>query len=235
MIGRRAFVLGAGSAALVLPGEGAVAGGAESLLEKAVKRAGGRRLLSRVRSLSWEGEAVLHGAETPLKIGVSTTVAPFRWARSETWLTAQGKSSARTMVITPADGWVTRGTATTHLPARVAAYERAQYAIYGVMLLEPLMELGVGLRTLPKERGMRRLEVMHRLAPRTTLFFDRNERLAEAENVIPSHEGEGEVAQRFVFSEAAVAAPFRWPERMQILQGGKPWFELAFHRFTAEL
>jgi hypothetical protein len=235
MIGRRAFMLAAGSAALVLPRQPAAAASAERLLEVAVKKAGGRDILSRVRSLRWQGEAVLHGAEKPLTIGVDTMVVPFRWARSETWLTAQGKSSARTMTITLGDGWVTRGTATTHLPARVAAYERAQYAIYGLMLLQPLLDLGVGLRTLPKQRGLRPLEVMHRLAPRTTLFFDRQERLAEAENVIPSHEGEGEVAQRFLFSEETVAAPFRWPARMQILQGGKPWFELAFRRFTAEL
>lgn len=198
-----------------------------------MRRAGGRRVLERVRMLRWEGEAVVHAGGRDVAILVSTTVVPFAWARSESWPAAAGRAGARTMLITPDGGWVERGGRSDALPAAFVEHERAQFAIYGVMLLAPLLRPPARLIRLADRDGFARLLAERSPAPATEMWFDRSGRLAEARNRVPPPDSGETIPQRFVFSEEAMPGPVRWPRELRIEQSGRPYFELRLTRFEA--
>lgn len=181
--------------------------------------------------LQWQGEAVVHAGEQDVAIGVATTLVPFSWVRSKSWRLVDGPGKSRTMLITPEGGWVERGGRTEVLAPAFVAHERAQFAIYALMLLAPLADGRSKLRRLADRGALRVLEATHPLAPRTELLFEPSGRLAEALNRVPDPEGKAPIAQRFIFSEeAAMTAPVRWPRELRIEQEGKPYFELRFDR-----
>lgn len=199
------------------------------MLAAALRRAGRRR----VRLLRWEGEATVHDGERRIELGVETEVAPFSWARSRSWLRTQGLAPARTMLIRPDGGWAERDGRWTALPAPRVAHERAQFAIYGLMLLRPLAGRGVTVRPLGARDGLRGLAVAHEKAPPTELWFDSDARLREARNRVPDPEGGAPVDQLFRFSPETVSEDPRWPRRLAIEQNGRLYFDLAFTRFDA--
>lgn len=198
-----------------------------------MRRAGGRRALSRIRMLRWEGEAALHVGGRDLALGVATTVVPFEWARSTSWILAEGRDKARTMVITPAAGWSERGGAVQPLPDGLVAHERAQFAAYGLMLLAPLARDGVAIAPAPAQGGLHALRVRHPRAPAATLLFEADGRLAELHDEVPDPDGGPPVPQRFLFSRETMAGPVRWPRRITLLQRGAPYFDLRLSRFEA--
>ena len=105
---RRLFLLAAGAAAAMCPLGRLEAAAGDKLLRRAIRRAGGYKLLSRVRLLSWDGEATVFDGDRRIELGVSTIVAPFASARSTSWLLSQGKASARTMIIGETGGRMER-------------------------------------------------------------------------------------------------------------------------------
>jgi hypothetical protein len=231
---RRLFLLAAGAAAAMLPLGRLEAAAGDKLLRRAIRRAGGYKVLSRVRLLSWDGEATVFDSDRRIELGVSTIVAPFASARSTSWRISQGKASARTMIIGETGGRVERDGRTEPLPARLVAHERAQFAIYGLMLLAPLDRGGGSYRQVHiPSSGFEILRVSHKLAPLTRLFFESDGRLAEAINTVPHPETGRPVRQRFIFSEAQMPGPVRWPREIRIEQAGKPYFELRLKRFEA--
>lgn len=234
LLGRRGFLLAAGAAAAMLPLAPAAAFAGDKLLRRAIRRAGGRKVLSRVRLLSWEGEATVFDGDRRIELGVSTIVAPFVSARSTSWLLSQGKASARTMIITETGGRVERDGRSEELPPRLVAHERAQFAMYGLMLLAPLDHGGASIRQphVPSS-NFDILRVSHKLAPLTRLFFESDGRLAEAVNTVPHPETGQPVRQRFIFSEEQMPGPVHWPRTIRIEQEGKPYFELRLSRFEA--
>jgi hypothetical protein len=183
--------------------------------------------------LRWEGQALVHAGGRDVAITVSTTVVPFDWARSKSWPTAQGREAARVMLITPDGGWVERGGRSDKLPPALVEHERAQFAIYGLMLLAPLLRPPARLTRLADQDGFARLLAERPPAPPTELWFDSFGRLAEARNRVPAPEGGGRISQRFVFSKEPMAAPVRWPRELRIEQDGRPYFELRLDRFEA--
>lgn len=201
------------------------------MLREALRHAGGRRPLGRVALLQWQGEAVVHDGERDVAIGVATTLVPFSWVRSKSWRLVDGPQRSRAMLITPAGGWVERDGRSEAMAPAFLAHERAQFAIYALMLLAPLADGRSKLRRLPDRGALRVLKVEHPLAPRTELLFEPSGRLAEALNRVPDAAGGAPIAQRFIFSEEKVAgAPIRWPRDLRIEQEGKPYFELRFDR-----
>jgi hypothetical protein len=230
LIGRRPFLLGL---AAVLAFSPAAASPETDPLRRAMRRAGGRKALERVRMLRWEGDATVHAGGRDLAITVSTAVVPFVWARSESWPTAQGREAARTMLITPDGGWAERGGRSEPLPPALVEHERAQFAIYGLMLLAPLLRPPARLTRLPDQDGLARLRAERSPAPPTELWFDSSARLAEARNRVPAPEGGATIPQRFVFSRETMPGPVRWPRELRIEQDGRPYFELRLKRFEA--
>jgi len=232
-IDRRRLLLAAAAAAALAPFGGLKAAASQTLLRRAMAYAGGRQALERVRLLSWEGEAVVHAGGRDVRIGVSTMVVPFAAARSASWPLAEGKAATRTMLITEESARLERGGTSAPLPDALAAHERAQFAIYGLMLLAPLESGGASLRRLPDERGMKVLRVVHPKAPVTRLYFESDGRLAEAANNVPDPESGAPIAQRFFFSPETMPGPVRWPRGLRIEQQGRPYFEMALSRFEA--
>jgi hypothetical protein len=236
LIDRRRLLFGAGAAAaaVLVPLGGALAAAPDRLLRQAQSAAGGRDVLERVRLLEWEGEAVVHAPDGDLALGMSTIVVPFVTARATGWPIAMGKAAARTMIITPEGGRVEQGGVSTPLSPRFAAHERAQFAMYGLMLLQ--FDSGrAGLRRVARLRDLSALRVDHPYAPKTRLYFESDGRLAEARNVVPAPEGGGPIHQHFYFSQEQMPGPVRWPRTIRIEQEGKPYFELTLKRFEAAI
>jgi hypothetical protein len=235
LIGRRRLLLGAGAAAAMLPLARLEAASPRDVLRHAIFRAGGREALARVRILSWEGEAIVHAGGRDVRIGVSTMVVPFVAARSASWPLDQGKAATRTMTIRSDVGRVERGGTSEPLPPATVAHERAQFAMYGLMLLATLDKGQAGVRILHDERGMNVLRVDHPGAPVTRLYFEGDGRLAEATNEVPDPEGGAPIPQHFFFSAETMPGPVRWPRKLRIEQRGRPYFELTLSRFEAGL
>ncbi|HEX8578113.1 MAG TPA: hypothetical protein VF655_00795 [Allosphingosinicella sp.] len=189
--------------------------------------------MSRVRVLRWQGDATVFDGERRIEIGVDTQVVPFRWARSRSWLRDQGPSQARTMLITPEGGWIGRAGRNDAAPGGLVTHERAQFAVYGLMLLEPLLHPGVTISPAPGRNGLTAFAVRHPDAPPATLYFDGDGRLAELEDVVPDPGGGAPIAQRFLFSREVMPGPVRWPRRLEIFQKDRPYFELTLNRFEA--
>ena len=233
-IDRRFFLIASGAAAAMLPLGPVEAAAADKLLRRAIRRAGGYKLLSRVRLLTWEGEATVFDGDRRIELGISTLVAPFVSARSTSWLLSQGKASARTMIISETGGRMERDGRSEELPRRLVTHERAQFAMYGLMLLAPLDRGGASIRQphVPSS-GFDILRVSHKLAPLTRLFFESDGRLAEAVNTVPQPVTGRPVRQRFIFSAEQMPGPVRWPRTIRIEQEGKPYFELRLARFEA--
>jgi hypothetical protein len=190
-------------------------------------------VLERVRVLRWQGDAAVHAGGRSVEIGVETTVVPLRWARSRSWLRSDGPAKSRTMLITEEGGWIGRARSSEKMPAAFYAHERAQFAIYGLMLLAPLLQPGVRLRSGEAQGGLLPLHAEHPAAPPTLLLFEPDGRLAEAQNQVPDAEGGADISQRFIFSPETMPGPVRWPRRLTLLQRGQPYFELALTRFEA--
>jgi hypothetical protein len=142
-------------------------------------------------------------------------------------------AAERIMLITRDGGWTQSDGNWTAMPAPAVAHERAQLAIYGLMLLAPLRDPATSVSRLPDRAGLRGLAVTHRDAPPTELWFDSAALLREARNIVPDPAGRAPVAQLFRFSAQSVPNYPKWPRRFSLEQNGKPCFDLAFTRFRA--
>lgn len=203
----------------------------EGLLDRAIRRAGGMRALRRVRRLGWTGHADVTGpAGQIIQIGLSTVVEPFVRARSESWLLRDGPQKTNTLLIEPNEAWIERtGKTRQPMPAAMAAHERAQYALYGLMLLVTLRDHGAS--ATPGALADT-LVAQHPSAPETVLRFDHEANLIEAKNTVPAPDGNGTIDQRFQFEGKISDSGVRWPRRLVIEQHGKPYFDLTLDSFA---
>ncbi len=196
------------------------------LLNRAIRAAGGHEALSRVSGLGWTGEAEIHAGGQDIRIAVETRVSPFRFARSDTWIAAQGRGSLRSLIVDATGAWQERGGIRTALPDAQARHERQQFAIYGLMLLTPLLDTPLGVTP----DGA--LVTHHPSAPETILRLDNRGRLVAAENTVDAPDGAGRIAQRFDFSGEITSRGVRWPRVISIRQDGKPYFDLMLETFA---
>ena len=221
MLNRRAFVI-------CVAGLAIAARSPASVLDRAIRRAGGGAALRQARALKWQGEATIHAGERRIDIGVSTHVIPFVSARSDSWLLSEGQAKTRSLIIEPQGGWIERDGKLTPMPDAMLQHERAQYAIYGLMLLVPLSDHGASgvAGSAPNT-----LLARHPGAPDTTIGLDPDGRLAWASNSVPRPEGKGIIEQRFEFSGSMQSRGVRWPARIQIAQDHVPYFDLRLSHF----
>lgn len=201
-----------------------------SFVKSVLAQHGGADVLAQISELRWTGHAVIHGERAPFEIRVRTTVVPFMSAHSESWLRTEDASNSRVMIIERERGWLERNGKRTPMPAAMFEHERAQFAIYGLMLLAPICDQAT---KVDEDTNARSIVVSHPHAPTTTLFFDRVGRLFRARNSVPSAEGGGLIEQEFRFSDERVPGPIHWPRTIRIRQNGKPYFDLTFEEFEA--
>jgi len=198
-----------------LPGDG--------LLTRALKAAGGRDKLSRVKALRWTGSAQVELPGKSLRLEVETRVEPFVRARTRSWL--EGKpETARTLVIEPDAGFVERNGTRTALPDRQALHERQQYALYGYMLLAlaPTRAEGAGL-------------IAERSGLPPVRFLLEGDYLAAADYAVASPDSDGTVPQRFIFEGEYPDQGIHWPQTITILHSDQPYFILDIETFSVEL
>lgn len=217
---RRTLVIGALAAT--------ASGSPGTLLDRAIGKIGGAEALRRVRSLHWRGRASVFAQDKRVDIGVSTQVVPFTWARSDSWLWSKGPAKTRSLIITPDGGWVERDGHRSPMPAPMLEHERAQYAVYGLMLLVSLTDPGASGRSGARPNT---LVARHRGAPDTVFGFDPDGRLSWATNSVPEADGRGVVPQQFTFAGHISDAGVRWPARLLIAQRGSPYFDLRIDTF----
>jgi hypothetical protein len=218
VIGRRALLAGLAA----LPAMPALAGGVRAL--PASDRFAGPRPAALPAALSWTGTARVTAGGQNVVIGVRTRVVPFVRARSETWLVHR-RETARTLIVEPDGAWTARGGLWTRMPDVFATHERAQYAIYGLMLGKP-----PAVRT---PRGDGTVLATAPGAPDTVFGLGEDGLPAWAENRVPGETG-GEVAQRFTFAGRLESGGVRWPSSIEITREGAPYFLMALTGFRAE-
>lgn len=114
----------------------------------------------------------------------------------------------------------------------MATHERAQYALYGLMLLAPLRDPGA-FATPGVERNT--LRVGHQGAPETVFGFDDHAALTWATNIVPSAEGGADIRQHFTFEGDIKGGRMRWPQRIKIAQNGSPYFDLQLSTFATSV
>lgn len=205
---------------------------ARDLVNRAIAWAGGRAALERAKVLAWTGEAVVHVGDRVIELGVDTTVRPFDYAHGVSWLKAQGRASARELLIEGERGAIIRGGARSPMPEAMRGHEAQQYAIYGLIRFLPLLEPGVLVEAVGHENGLAWIEASHPKAPKVRMGFAPDGRLARLTDTVASPEGGAEIAQVFVFDGEIAGGGVRWPRRLTIAQDGQPFFELTLASFA---
>jgi hypothetical protein len=195
----------------------------EDLFARALKAAGGRERLSRVKALRWNGAARIETPGKSLLLEVETRVEPFFRARSRSWLAGKPET-ARTLLIEPDGGFVERGGVRAPLPERQTLHERQQYGLYGYMLLAraPTRTEGAGL-------------VAERPGLPPIRFLLEGDYLAAADYVVAAPDGDGTVRQRILLEGDLRDQGIRWPQTITILHDDAPYFTLDIQTFSVEL
>jgi hypothetical protein len=203
---------------------------AQSLLDKAVTHAGGEARLKAVHQLHWTGTATIY-AKDKIEIGTSTTVHPFKDARSDTWLVSDGPAKTRSLIVEGDHGWTEMGGDRKPLPAAQARHEAAQYSLYSLMLLSPLRD-PQAMITIDAIKG--EIAVTHPAAPPTVLVFAKDGSLKSARNMVPTPDGKGPPIHQVIrFEGDIVSRGVHWPRHITISQNGKPYYELKLEQFEA--
>ena len=171
-------------------------------------------------TLTWTGTARVYDADRTIEIAVDTRVDPFATAQSCSWIVSEGPARARTMVLTPTTGTVSFLGKSRTLSAAQATHERAQFALYGLMLTT-------------HARG-RCVLARHRGAPDTRLCFDAASRLVSGSNTVPDSETGAPLPQTFEFSGSLRSGGMHWPRVLRIQHGGKPYLDLTLDSFAAD-
>ncbi|HEY4275468.1 MAG TPA: hypothetical protein VGM68_08295 [Rhizomicrobium sp.] len=216
------------SALLLTLGLTASAAQAQSLLDKAVAHAGGEAKLKAVHQLHWTGTATIF-AKDKIEIGTSTTVHPFKDARSDTWLATDGPTKTRSLIVEGDHGWTEMDGDRKPLPAAQARHEAAQYSLYGLMLLSPLRD-PKAMITIDAIKG--EVAVTYPAAPPTVLVFAKDGSLKAARNMVPAPDGKGPPIHQVIrFDGDMVSRGVHWPRHIVISQDGKLYYDLKLEQF----
>lgn len=216
------------------PVAGAYAG--KSVLDTAIAAAGGEAALAQVKEIEWTGTATINTGGKTTVVEVATVVRPASsWARSTSWLAADGPKKARTLQAEQGKAWrVDRVTWTPLLEAQ-AVHENQQFALYSLMLLAPLKDPAAKVAEQPVGAdGTRAIKATLSNGLGGELEFDATGKLARAGLVVRDPEGDGpDIVETVTFSGEVVSNGVKWPKRISIAQGGAPYFDLEIATFEA--
>lgn len=197
---------------------------ADDAVARAERALGGRARIDRVRALSWTGTAEVALPDRILTLGVETRVEPFVRARSTSWIKAEGKAKARTLVIEPDDGYVLRDGARQPLPDPLVAHERQQYGLYGHLLLKGRLQVS-GADLMSTRDGF----------PPARLTLSADGRVVGAEMSVTAPDDPGRTIREQVGLDSwSVTNGLAWPRRLAIRQDGKRYFTLVLDAFAVE-
>jgi len=206
-----------------------------SVLDAAIKAAGGEAALRQAKELAWTGSATVNAGGKTTEIAMDTIVRPFTYARSTSWPKADGPKAARTIQAEGGHAWQITRVSWMPMPEAEAAHENQQFALYGVMTLVSLKDAGVKVtETAPGKDGTRNLHVEHPKAPPMDLRFDASGRLVRiADSVRDPKGGAAPIPQVVEFTGEMISNGVKWPKHISIRQNDAPYFDLELAKFEA--
>lgn len=194
---------------------------------------GGPALIGRARSLRWTGTAKIFAGTRTIDLGVETFVEPFVRARSDSWLSRDGRSAMRTLMIEGNQGYKVIDSRQSPLTPAAAAHERQQFGAYGYMLM-------AGARWTAGSNG--RLMGEHPDFPPIEIRCGRDGRIQSADYVVASPDvaalpanPASRLREHFAFAGTIADKGVTWPSKIAIVQDGKPFFALSIDSFTVDL
>ena len=206
-----------------------------SILDRAIKAAGGEAKLKKYRGLEWSGLGVVHIPNRDIVIRGWWEIQPPDSAVVATYDTARGPGTTRRLIVAGPRGWLQRDTLFTPLPDDLLAEEQHQYYLYSLLRLVPLKEKGMKLHAVfPDSMGNAGFTVERAGRLPVTMYFDSAGRVMR---LVTRFAMPGPVAgdpQVVRLSGSTESDGVRWFERMEILRAGKPYFDLEIDSLVAK-
>jgi hypothetical protein len=200
---------------------------AETLVDRAIKAAGGEAALRRAAVLAWRGRATVHAGDQPLRLEGRWLVEPPDRAVVTTWAADKGPSSARRLILQGAEGFLERNGARTPMPAAMLANERDQFYLYALMRLLPLKDPAVTLSLT----GPRSIRVEREGRPTAEMTFDFAGGLDSLRADVRDPQSTGTIAETLTFEGLVQSRGVAWPLRISMAQNGAPFFDLELTEF----
>ena len=198
-----------------------------TLLDRAIKAAGGESRLKQYRGLEWSALGVVHIPNRDIVIRGWWKIQPPDSAVVATYDTTRGPATTRRLIVAGPRGWLQRDTLFTPLPDDLLAEEQHQYYLYSLLRLVPLKEKGVKLQSVfPDSAGHAGFTVERPGRLPVTMYFDSAGRVAR---LITRFALPGPVAgdvQDVRFYGSLESEGVRWFKAMEIVRAGKPYFDL---------
>lgn len=205
-----------------------------ALLDRAIKAAGGARVLEEYRGLEWTGLGAVHIPNRDIVIQGLWRIQPPDSAVVATYDVARGASSTRRLIIAGSHGWLHKDTVFTPLPEDLLAEEQHQYYLYSLLRLVTLKEKGVKLKPVfPDSMGNAGFRVERAGRLPVTMYFDSAGRVTAMvtrfaqPGPVP---GDGQLVR---LSGTTESNGVRWFRRMEIMREGTPYFDLEIDSLVA--
>ncbi len=198
-----------------------------TLLDRAIKAAGGESRLKQYRGLEWSALGVVHIPRRDIVIRGFWEIQPPDSAVVATYDTARGPGTTRRLIVAGSRGWLQKDTLFTPLPDDLLVEEQHQYYLYSLLRLVPLKERGVKLqKVFPDSMGNAGFTVERAGRLPVTMYFDSAGRVVRllTQFALPGLvAGDLQVVRLYGSTESEGV---RWFRRMEILRAGKPYFDL---------
>jgi hypothetical protein len=205
---------------------------ARDVLQRAVDAAGGVENLQRAKVLAWHGKATIYaGADQRIDIEGEWRVEPPDRALAETYLADKGPSTTRTLGIDNGRGFTRIGGKEQPMDPGMLSNERDQFYLYELFRLQPLLGPEYSLTSLAVTDGQQGLRVSRYGRRDVELYFDASNRLARAKTTVFDPMQKIEVPEELRLSGTVEAGGIKWPQRMQVFQSGRLFFEVEISNF----
>jgi len=219
--------------------------GAQDILKKAWRAAGGEANLARYRAFRWKGNAKVYAGERVIAITGEWLVEPPARARVLTNDELNGRKSTRLLILNGDKGWAQIDGQTRSMPPEFFSHEREQFYLYYLMRLVPLKDTAFRLSRLAvsDDQALIGLRVSHKEHADVDLFFDRARWLLVKMSTRRRDPISGkEVTEELLLRDHSVHGQknrakringgILWPARISIRWDSSPYFDLEITEFT---
>jgi hypothetical protein len=206
-----------------------------AIVRQALQAAGGEAALRAHPALAWRGTATVHLPDRgKLALTGHWRLVPPDRARVETQLVEGGPATLRRLIVSGDRGWSdSQGRAEPLTPAALAN-ERAQFALYAVIRLLPLLDDAYRLTALPPQGdGGPGLRVSHAGRHDVDVFFDASYRPVRLRTQVIDPENGTLIAEQLLLSGTMESQGVRWFKTLAITWDGRPFFEVTLTEFEA--
>jgi hypothetical protein len=229
-----AAVIGAVISCAPAIGTRATEGSAEDILRRAIAAAGGVEALERASAFEWQGVATVQAGGSDVHISGNWQVQPPDSAVVTTYEVSQGVKAERSLVLAAPRGWLVSGKQFTPMPAAMLASERAEFYLYQLLRLTPLLGPEFKLSEAPPDSlNQPGIRVDQSGRPSAWLYVDTCGRLAHVRFQVPSAQSGEPEWQDAWLSGVIESEGVRWPRELRLLVNGKPYFDLLLQSFKA--